>query len=91
MTSSCNASTSRWSTSNGSTRRTQEWLRDTIRTHLKETDSPVAEKILKHWHTEVRQFRKVMPKDYRRVLDAIAEAEMLGLDVDEAVMRSARS
>jgi glutamate synthase (NADPH/NADH) large chain len=69
----------------------QEWLRDTIRTHHKETDSPVAEKILKQWHTEVRSFRKVMPKDYRRVLDAIAEAESLGLDVDEAVMRSARS
>jgi glutamate synthase (NADPH/NADH) large chain len=67
-----------------------EWLRDVIRKHLAETDSPVAEVILKGWHTEVRKFRKVMPKDYRRVLDAMAEAETLGLDPIEAVMRVAR-
>jgi glutamate synthase (NADPH/NADH) large chain len=67
-----------------------EWLRDTIRKHFAETDSPVAETILKGWHTEVRKFRKVMPKDYRRVLDAMAEAESLGLDPIEAVMRVAR-
>jgi glutamate synthase domain-containing protein 3 len=68
-----------------------EWLRDTVRKHYEETESPVAERILKGWHTEVRAFRKVMPKDYRRVLDAMAEAEALGLDPIEAVMRSARS
>ncbi|MEY2424989.1 MAG: glutamate synthase large chain, partial [Actinomycetota bacterium] len=67
-----------------------EWLRDVIRKHLAETDSPVADAILKGWHTEVRSFRKVMPKDYRRVLDAMAEAESLGLDPIEAVMRVAR-
>ncbi len=66
------------------------WLRDTIRTHQAETGSPVAENILKGWHTEVRSFRKVMPKDYRRVLDAIAEAETQGRDPVEAVMAAAR-
>ncbi|MBA2609942.1 MAG: glutamate synthase large subunit [Actinobacteria bacterium] len=66
------------------------WLRDTIRTHQAETGSPVAENILKGWHTEVRSFRKVMPKDYRRVLDATAEAEAQGRDPVEAVMAAAR-
>ncbi len=66
------------------------WLRNTIRTHQAETGSPVAERILKNWHDEVRQFRKVMPKDYRRVLDAMAEAESQGRDPVEAVMASAR-
>ncbi len=55
-----------------------------------ETGSPVADAILKGWHTEVRKFRKVMPKDYRRVLDAMAEAESLGRDPVEAVMAAAR-
>jgi glutamate synthase (NADPH/NADH) large chain len=67
-----------------------EWLRDAIRKHFAETDSPVAEAILKGWHTQVRSFRKVMPKDYRRVLDAMAEAESLGRDPIEAVMAAAR-
>jgi glutamate synthase (NADPH/NADH) large chain len=67
-----------------------EWLRDTVRKHFAETESSVAEKILKGWHTEVRLFRKVMPKDYRRVLDAMAEAESLGRDPIEAVMAAAR-
>ena len=39
----------------------------------------------------VASFRKVMPTDYRKVLDAIAAAEASGRDVDEAIMESARS
>ena len=31
-----------------------------------------------------------MPKDYRRVLDAIATAEELGHNVEEAVMAAAK-
>ena len=37
-------------------------------------------------------FRKVMPKDYRRVLAVLAEAEQLGLspeETDQKVMASA--
>ncbi|HZQ84128.1 MAG TPA: glutamate synthase large subunit, partial [Acidimicrobiales bacterium] len=67
----------------------REWLRDTIRMHEQETGSPVAARILKSWHDEVRRFRKVMPKDYRRVLDAAAEAETQGRDPMEAIMAAA--
>jgi glutamate synthase (NADPH/NADH) large chain len=63
-----------------------EWLRETIRVHEGETGSPVAERILVSWHDEKRRFRKVMPKDYRRVLDAAQEAETQGRDPLEAVM-----
>jgi hypothetical protein len=31
-----------------------------------------------------------MPRDYRRVLEAIADAEERGADVDEAIMAAAR-
>jgi glutamate synthase (NADPH/NADH) large chain len=63
-----------------------EWLRATITKHLETTGSAVARPILDYWHDEVRRFRKVMPKDYRRVLDAAREAEAEGRDPDEAVM-----
>ena len=38
----------------------------------------------------LKHFVKVMPRDYKRVLAAIAEAERTGEDVDEAIMAAAR-
>ncbi|MFN3149453.1 glutamate synthase large subunit [Bremerella sp.] len=40
-----------------------------IQMHAKYTQSPVAEKILADWETAVTQFVKVMPIDYKRVLN----------------------
>ncbi len=57
-----------------------EWLRDILRKHLAETGSAVATRILDRWHTEVRRFVKVMPKDYKRVL-----AEMAASTQDDLV------
>jgi glutamate synthase (NADPH/NADH) large chain len=37
----------------------------------------------------LKSFVKVMPRDYRRVLEAIAEAERKGDNVDEAIMAAA--
>jgi glutamate synthase (NADPH/NADH) large chain len=34
---------------------------------------------------------KVMPRDFKRVLQAIAEAERTGEDVDEAIMAAANA
>ena len=66
-----------------------EWLRDTIRTHLAETNSAVAQRILDRWHTNVRHFKKVMPKDFKRVLEAAEKARIEGIDVNEAIMAAA--
>jgi glutamate synthase (NADPH/NADH) large chain len=33
---------------------------------------------------------KVMPRDYKNVLKAIAQAERVGADVDEAIMAASR-
>jgi glutamate synthase (NADPH) large chain len=68
----------------------KQWLRDEIRTHLELTGSTVAARLLDRWHNEVRRFTKVMPRDYKRVLEAMRLAEIEGSDVDEAVMASAR-
>ncbi|HEX2039800.1 MAG TPA: glutamate synthase large subunit [Acidimicrobiales bacterium] len=66
-----------------------EWLRDILRKHLAETGSAVATPILDRWHNEVRRFVKVMPKDYKRVLEAAAIAEERGESVEEAIMAAA--
>jgi glutamate synthase (NADPH/NADH) large chain len=66
-----------------------EWLRGTLRSHVDETGSTVADRLLDRWHTEVRRFKKVMPRDYKRVLEAARIAEEAGLNVDEAIMAAA--
>jgi len=71
-----------------------EFLGDTIRRHRDLTGSAVAERILGDWEQAVTSFRKVMPKDYQRVLTVIAESEAAGLDeaatVDK-IMEAARA
>jgi glutamate synthase (NADPH/NADH) large chain len=66
-----------------------EWLRQTLRSHAQATGSTVAAALLDRWHSEVRRFKKVMPRDYKRVLEAARIAEESGLDVDAAIMAAA--
>jgi glutamate synthase (ferredoxin) len=40
-----------------------------IKKHFLYTDSPVAKNILDNWEQSLRHFAKVMPTDYKRVLD----------------------
>ncbi len=64
----------------------REFLREVIRRHFEETGSVVAKRILDKWRREVEHFAKVMPKDYKRVLEAARVAEERGMSVDEAIM-----
>jgi glutamate synthase (NADPH/NADH) large chain len=66
-----------------------EWLREALRAHEHATGSTVAGQLLQRWHGEVRRFKKVMPRDYKRVLEAARIAEESGMDVDEAIMAAA--
>jgi glutamate synthase (NADPH/NADH) large chain len=45
------------------------WLLDRIRKHQDETGSEVAARVLAQWETAVEDFVKVMPKDFKRVLE----------------------
>ena len=67
-----------------------EWLHDMLVAHRDETDSAVAERILADWPGKAGEFVKVMPRDFKNVLAAIAEAERVGADVDEAIMAASR-
>jgi glutamate synthase (ferredoxin) len=61
-------------------------VEEMIRRHATYTDSDRAWQILALWEDTAPKFVKVMPKDYRRMLDAIRRAEQEGLVGDEAVM-----
>ena len=60
-----------------------------LRNHLKYTQSTVAERLLEDWKNTKRHFVKVMPKDYKRVLEAMERARRDGIPEHEAVMEAA--
>lgn len=64
----------------------QATLYDLVQRHFTETDSAVAEELLKRWPEAVEEFTAVVPRDYRRVLEIMRAAEAAGHDVDDAVM-----
>jgi glutamate synthase (NADPH/NADH) large chain len=64
-------------------------LRRLAERHRAETGSAVAGRLLAGWEQALARFVKVMPKDYKRVLDAASRAEREGRDVSEAVMAAA--
>jgi glutamate synthase (NADPH/NADH) large chain len=69
------------------------FLRDTIERHRDYTGSTVADRILGSWDTEISSFRKVMPVDYKRVLNVIEQSKAEGLSEEETVeeiMKAAR-
>ncbi|HEY0486533.1 MAG TPA: glutamate synthase large subunit [Mycobacteriales bacterium] len=65
-------------------------LRGIVARHRDETGSVVAAGLLADWAERSRDFTKIMPRDYKRVLEATREAEATGRDVDEAIMEAAR-
>lgn len=64
----------------------QAVLHELVQRHFAETDSAVAEGLLKRWPEAVAEFTAVVPRDYRRVLEIMRAAEAAGRDVDDAVM-----
>jgi glutamate synthase (NADPH/NADH) large chain len=46
-----------------------------VEAHLQLTRSPLARRVLDHWPSLVAQFVKVMPTDYKRVLQARRAAQ----------------
>ncbi|MDX6287328.1 MAG: glutamate synthase large chain [Frankiales bacterium] len=64
----------------------REFLRTAVERHRAETGSTVAAALLAGWDSAIERFGKVMPKDYKRVLAAMAAARESGESVDDAVM-----
>jgi glutamate synthase (ferredoxin) len=60
-------------------------LHELIRRHQSYTQSQRAEAVLANWSAMVPKFVKVMPRDYKRVLQAIQQAIQDGLSGDDAL------
>ena len=61
-------------------------LRGMIERHLAYTDSAVASRLLDKWHESLNRFVKVIPKDYKRMLNQIRKVEDSGLSGEDALM-----
>jgi glutamate synthase (NADPH/NADH) large chain len=68
------------------------FLLELIERHQKLTGSLVAARLIEAWPaTQATAFAKVMPRQYRKVLEAIAAARAEGVDEVEAVMAASRT
>ncbi len=61
-------------------------VREMIHTHAELTGSLLAYRVLSNWDETLPHFVRVIPKDYKRMLQAFQEVESAGLSGDEAVM-----
>ncbi|SDP31161.1 glutamate synthase (NADH) large subunit [Nakamurella panacisegetis] len=66
------------------------WLGEVIADHVRYTGSPIGRRLLDSWETESARFSRVMPRDYKRVLELQAKAEETGVDADELIMEATR-
>jgi glutamate synthase (ferredoxin) len=63
-----------------------EQVRELVQKHVQATDSQVGKRVLENWHELLPRFVRVIPRDYRRMLDAINKAQAGGLSGDQALM-----
>jgi glutamate synthase (NADPH/NADH) large chain len=56
-------------------------VRSLIETHVAETDSPLGRELLASWDTSIERFTRVLPAQYARVRDALAELDAKGQDL----------
>ena len=61
-------------------------VRAMIENHAKYTDSQRAKHILNLWDEMVLKFVKIIPKDYKRVLQSLEKIKSTGLSGEEAIM-----
>ena len=67
--------------------------KEAILRHENFTNSAIAKQLLASWNVEVSNFRKVMPRDYKKVLAVLALSKEQGLseeETSERVMEVAR-
>jgi len=67
----------------------KEILRALVSDFAQETGSLVASELIKDWESAIKRISLVMPRDYARVLEAMARATREGLPVDALVMEVA--
>ena len=59
-------------------------LRELIEEHTAATGSEIGREILENFDQRLPDFKKIMPKDFKRMLDLIASFEAKGMDREHA-------
>lgn len=54
----------------------QKWLEEIIRRHQIETSSTIAQKLLRDWQNQVEQFIKIMPRDYKKIIQSLDNSKL---------------
>ena len=67
----------------------RETLQSLVADFAQETGSAIAKDLLSNWADAIKRISLVMPRDYARVLEAMARATREGLPVDALVMEVA--
>ncbi|MDE0598699.1 MAG: hypothetical protein OSB51_05940, partial [Dokdonia donghaensis] len=52
-------------------------LRQLVENHYNATLSPLAQRLLENWDTEIKNFTKVLPEEYRKALIRLEEEKTL--------------
>jgi glutamate synthase (NADPH) large chain len=68
----------------------RDFLHDIVSQHAAETGSVVAAGLLASWTDSLARFAKIMPRDFKRVVEAAKAAAEAGQDIDEAIMAASR-
>jgi glutamate synthase (NADPH/NADH) large chain len=63
-----------------------EKLKSIISKFYADTGSSVAHGLLGDWSGAIKRFKRVMPRDYAKVLSVIQAAERAGRPVEDAIM-----
>ncbi|MDJ0305562.1 glutamate synthase large subunit [Dehalobacter sp.] len=60
-------------------------IREMIRKHVAHTGSPLGRKVLDDWAVYAPRFTKIIPKDYKKMMENIDRAHKAGLSGEEAL------
>ena len=63
-------------------------LHGMLENHYRYTESQVAKRMLDHWETEYKRFVKVIPKDYKLVMDILEQEQKKGVPRETAVLHA---
>ena len=65
-----------------------EELRTLIEHHVRETGSPLGKRVLDHFQEYLPIFKKIIPRDYKRMITTIGQMEEKGMSHEKATMEA---
>ena len=65
-----------------------EELRTLIEHHVRETGSPLGKRVLDHFQEYLPNFKKIIPRDYKRMITTIGQMEEKGMSHEKATMEA---